>query len=224
MKKQGLQKFTNSQIPQRVPDPIYQALEVIIKGGKISLIDTLALTEEQKAKLAAILTAGYLTLAGDDREKLSENTEAILSDVSRNEIWERNHYCIMTCVDYLTRTYGKLPTVTEVAQETQLSRKTVSRHMKEYYESDAYQEKKGSLDMLREKLLVKMYDKAWDGDVKAAKLFFSVTDPDNSQTKVQNQQNNFIQINGTTISREQLSQLPQDRQKQLLDILSMVGR
>ena len=76
-----------------------------------------------------------------------------------------------------------------------------------------------------QKLLAKVYGFAYDGNMRAAKIFMDATNPyPGSNGKVQNQQNNFIQVNGITITAEQLSELPIEKQKQVDEIIQLVIR
>lgn len=206
MVKQGLQKFTDSRVAHETPESVNKYLEQIIKGEKINLAVVWNLTEEEKHNIEAVFTAAVITLAGDDREAFLDKTEDVLTETSKSEIWERNHYTIMSAVDYLTRHTGQMPTTTRIATETQLSRNTVTKHLKEYYNSQTYKDKSGALKCLREGLLMKVYYEATKGNMKAAKLFLEATKMNEEPTSrnVQNQQNNFVQINGTVISQEQL--------------------
>lgn len=66
------------------------------------------------------------------------------------------------------------------------------------------------------------YKFAIDGDMKAARLFFEATSDKRPQTSIQNQQNNFIQVNNLTITEEQINKLPEDKRKQMKHILFML--
>ena len=58
--------------------------------------------------------------------------------------------------------------------------------------------------------------------MRAAKIFMDCTSVDTQQVK--NQQNNFIQINGVTITAEQLKTLPKEKQIQVKEIIRLVKR
>jgi len=72
---------------------------------------------------------------------------------------------------------------------------------------------------------MKVYDHAFYGNMKAAKIFFEATEPKRQceETNIQNQQNNFIEINGSAVSKEQIQQLPIEKQKQIEQILQLVS-
>ncbi|GEO12137.1 hypothetical protein SAE01_46330 [Segetibacter aerophilus] len=72
---------------------------------------------------------------------------------------------------------------------------------------------------MRERLLSHCYKFATNGDMKAARLFLEVTSEKRPKTSIRNQQNNFIQVSGTTITEAQLKELTEDQQQQLQRIL-----
>jgi hypothetical protein len=116
-----------------------------------------------------------------------------------------------------------MPTIKEISEETQLSRVTVTKHLKLYYDSEIYRAKEHMYKFLREKLLIKVYGYAHDGNMRAAKIFMDATYNLNEPgTKIQNQQNNFIQINGVKVTEEQIQKLPSDKQRQVGEILESV--
>jgi len=145
----GLQKYPDSRVAYIMPDKLETPIKKIARGGKINLEEIWNLTKEEKEKIQSVMTAGVITLAGEDREQFISNLEGVMSETSRNEIWERNHWTIMTAVDYLTRTCGQVPTITKIASETFLSRLTIARHLKEYYSSQVYKDKEGGYKALK---------------------------------------------------------------------------
>lgn len=217
-----LERLSGSKIGERMPEWLEYVLSMIIEEGKLNVDEIFNLTEEERKRVATVLTCGYLTLGGEDRQKLTENVELVLSKESRNEIWERNHYCVLNQIHWQTIQSGQIPTIKDIAEQTGLSRVTVTKHLKEYYDSDTYKEKELAMKFLREKLLTKIYSFAYDGNMRAAKIFMDCTSVDTQQVK--NQQNNFIQINGVTITAEQLKTLPKEKQIQVKEIIRLVKR
>jgi DNA-binding transcriptional ArsR family regulator len=217
---EGLQKFPN--LGKYYTPQLDACLAPFVKNGKITLEDIINLPEEARESIRWILTAGILSLAGEDREAFIENTEEAYSEEVRSEIWERNHKIIIQAVDYHYRQEGKMPSITKIAQTTKLSRVTVGRHLKEYYDSVAYKDKEHQYKFLREALLAKVYDAAYYGDMKAAKIFLEASSPVQPRQKIKNQQNNFIQVNGITITEEQIRQMPQEQQMKLFELLKLL--
>jgi hypothetical protein len=58
--------------------------------------------------------------------------------------------------------------------------------------------------------------------MKAAKIFLEASAPVEPRQKIKNQQNNIIQINGITITEEQIRQLPQEQQNILMELLNSI--
>lgn len=220
-----VKKSTNSKLAQKLPSNLESILEQIIDGDSLSVQELFNLTNEERKKIETVLTAGYLTLADTDREKFVTNTEEVLSQSSRNEIWERNHECILNVISWQTNSLGRIPTIKEICDETELSRVTVTKHLKEYYDSNTYREKANCFKFLREKLLMKFYRLAYEGNTKAGKIFMDATSNlTGTPSKIQNQQNNFIQVNGITVTEQQLQQLPLEKQRQVKEILELLER
>jgi hypothetical protein len=61
--------------------------------------------------------------------------------------------------------------------------------------------------------------------MRATKIFMDATDNLNQPgTKIHNQQNNFIQSNGVTATKEDYKKLLIVKQKQMIEYLDLVGR
>lgn len=87
-----------------------------------------------------------------------------------------------------------------------MSRVTVHKHLKEYANHPQYLGQLEQFRFMTSKVLAKVFQYAINGDTGAAKLYFNVIGFNNNEqvptnTLIQNQ-NNFIQINGTVLSQE----------------------
>ena len=106
--------------------------------------------------------------------------------------------------------YGRMPTTTEIATKTELSRQTIHKHLKEYISHPQYLEQVEQFRFMTSKVLTKVFQFAVTGDMRAAKLYLNVIGNLNGQPSnnilIQNQ-NNFIQINGTVLSQETIKHL-----------------
>jgi len=217
--KKGLQKFANSKLAEQLPEAIEDLLAKIIESPNLTTEHVFNLTDDERSKIKTVLTAGYLTLADEDRDTFFEKTHSIISASSRNEIWERNHWCILNVISWQTIHERGVPTIKSIAEETGLSRVTVAKHLKEYYDSETYKEKENAYKFLREKLLTRIYSYAYDGNMKAAKIFMDATTDATSHLTINNQENNFIQINGLTITQESIKNLSPEKLQKLQDII-----
>ena len=103
-----------------------------------------------------------------------------------------------------------MPTKTEIAIKTELSRQTIHKHLKEYTSHPQYLQQVEQFRFMTSKVLAKVFQFAVNGDIGAAKLYFNVMGNLNGQPSnnilIQNQ-NNFIQINGTILSQETIKNL-----------------
>ena len=116
-----------------------------------------------------------------------------------------------------------MPSKTEIAAKTELSRQTVHKHLKEYNTHPEYIGQVEQFKFMASKVFAKVYHLAITGDVAAAKLYFSVlgySDKFKSNTtRIQNQ-NNYIQINGTVLSQESLKQLSPEQLNSIETLLN----
>ena len=66
--KKGLQKFADSKLAKTLPEPIEDILARIIESPNLTTDHVFNLTDDERNKIKTVLTAGYLTLAGEDRD------------------------------------------------------------------------------------------------------------------------------------------------------------
>lgn len=215
----GLQKFADSKLAKRLPLFVEKLLQRIISSPALSVDQIFDLTDEEKKKIESVLTAGYITLADEDREQFIDKVDPIISRKSRNDIWERNHWAILNVISWQTIQRAQIPTIKDIGDETGLSRTTVSKHLKEYYDSETYREKENTYNFLREKLLAKIFAYAYEGNTKAAKIFLDATANSTAKLTVNNQQNNFIQINELVITQESIMKLSEEKLEKLREII-----
>lgn len=199
--KKSLQKFTDSEAK------INKALAL----EQITPHEFEQLREIERDRLMEILTESFNKLKGEERDKLYNKFEPIASETTKNQIWESNQNQITSAIATLMQEYGRMPTKTEIASKTGLSRQTIHKHLKEYTTHPQYLEQIEQFRFMTSKVLAKVFQFAVNGDTGAAKLYFNVVgfvnngQPQNN-TLIQNQ-NNYIQINGTVVSQETFRQL-----------------
>ena len=104
-----------------------------------------------------------------------------------------------------------MPSKTELASHTGLSRPTIHKHLKDYASHPQYMEQVEQFRFMTSKVLAKVFRFAVNGDIQAAKLYFTMVGSMNNgaaqnNTLIQNQ-NNYIQINGTVLSQESIKSL-----------------
>ncbi len=149
------------------------------------------------------------TLKGSDLDHYLDKIESLMSPDSdlKNQTWERAHIAITVWMGKLMKEYNRVPSITEIAQETNYSRKTIHAHLKEFESSPFFQEERQKFKILNSTILSRLYDLAFHGDVKACRLFLEFTGGIKSKEII-----NYIQINSLVVTEETIKQLPQVKQ------------
>ena len=213
MKTKGLQKFTKSEAK----------INKILSLEQITHEDLKQLSESERCSLAKKVDEMLRGLKGDDRDELYKKIEPITSESSKNHIWEYNQNQITSAISALMQEYGRMPSKTEIADKTELSRQTIHKHLKEYTNHPLYLGQIEQFRFMTSKVLAKVFEFAVSGDVGAAKLYFNIMGFTNNgqnpnNTLIQNQ-NNYIQINGTVLSQDTIKHLNPEQLKTIETIL-----
>lgn len=209
--KKGLQKFTESEAKIRE----ILSLEQITPG------DLELLSESESDQLFVAIADQYNALTGTDQDKFYKKIELIIGKTNKNQIWEVNHNRITWAISALMREYGRMPSKTEIATKTELSRQTVHKHLKEYANHPQYLAQVEQFRFMTSKVLARVFQFAVNGDITAAKLYFNVVGALGKSpqgTLIQNQ-NNYIQINGTVLSQEAVKRLNPEQLKSIEEVL-----
>jgi len=201
MAKKSLQKFADSEAK----------INNILKLEQITPADLKQLSEAERTRFTEILTERANRLKGTERDKFYEQTDLITTDCIKNQLWESNHNQITYAISILIQEHGRMPSKTEIANKTELSRPTIYKHLKEYTNHPLYLAQIEQFKFMTAKVLAKVFSFAMNGDMGAAKLYFNIMGSMNSgqtpsTTLIQNQ-NNYIQINGTVLSQEAIKHL-----------------
>ena len=125
---------------------------------------------------------------------------------TKNSVWEHNHVVISNAIAKHMRENGMMPTKSVITEKTGLSRQTVAKHFKEYKTHPEFIAQVEQFKFMSHKILTNVFKFASNGDTKAARLYFEMVGTMNKQPVV-NEQNNYIQINNTILSQENLKQL-----------------
>lgn len=199
--KKSLQKVTETDTK----------INNILSLEQITPSDIEPLSEAESTRLMKILTKRFNKLKGTERDKFYKKIEPITSDTTKNQLWESNHIQITWAISTLMQEYGRMPTKTEIATKTGLSRQTIHKHLKEYTNHPQYLGQIEQFRFMTSRVLAMVFQFAVNGDTGAAKLYFNVMgfmnngQPQNN-TLIQSQ-NNYIQINGTVLSQETIKHL-----------------
>ena len=198
--KKDLQKFTDAKT----------CLEFLLSKPKIIWADFDDIKPTIKAEIETMLTERINSLKGKELDKFIEKVDSLIPQSGRNALWEKNHNTITANISNGMQEYGRMPSMYELESKTGLSRQTISKHLKEYSTHPLFLEQAELFKFMHAKILANLFKYAVTGNVKAARLFYEVTggldDSRGKGTHIQNQ-NNYIQINGTVLSQETIKQL-----------------
>lgn len=203
-KSKGLQKLTINQTK----------INKVLALNQITPDELNELTDPEKDRLMEILTEQFNQLKGTERDRFYNKIETITSETTKNQLWESNHNQITWAISTLMKEYGRMPTKSEIAIKSELSRQTIHKHLKDYKSHPLFMGELEQFRFMTSKVLAKVFHFAVNGDIGAAKLYFNVMgylnngSPKNSFIQ---SQNNFIQINQTIVSQETIKQLAPDQ-------------
>lgn len=184
---------------------------------KITLADIEDFTKMERDYLAETISLMLNDLKGRERDKLIEKIELIIPANTKNQFWENNHFLISKAIAKLMREYGFMPSKSAIAQETGLSRQTVTKHLKDYKTHPEYIAEMEQFKFMAPKIMTNVFKFASNGDMKAARLYLEVVGAINKRRSdtVVNRQNNYIQINNTVLSQENLNNLSAEQLNQI---------
>jgi hypothetical protein len=178
---------------------------------------------EERKLFNQFIEATLHSLAGHDYDRFLEKMEPLINESSKQNIEEARYVGIANSLDRLTKEKNRFPARCEIVSETGYSHKAVNECLEKYRESFIYKGREEELLVMREKMISMCYQYGINGDMKAARLFLESTTDKRDQTYNKNEQNNFIQINGYTITTEQLRLLPKEKQIQIQEILTLLN-
>lgn len=213
--KKSLQKLTETDAK----------INKIISLKVITPNDISTLSKTETNRLYEILTQKLSKLKGDERDEFYRKFAPITGQATKNQLWEYNHNKITQTISIFIYENGRMPTTSEIADHSELSRQTIHKHLKEYTTHPLYVEYLDQFRFMTTKVLAKVYQFALQGDTGAAKLYLTAMGCLNNvqpspTTSIQNQ-NNFIQINGTIINQETIEKLTQEQINSIKDIFKI---
>ncbi len=197
-------------------------LAEVLALEKITAKDLERLNPADQASLGETVNKTLHQLGGTERDRYLEKIDQIITACTKSDIWEHNHRLINDVVsDYLMR-HGAMPPKTVIARETGLSRQTVTKHLAEYKNQPEFAAEIDQFKFIAPRILAQVFRHALQGNIKAARLYFDMVGAKKLQqaATVINEQNNFIQINGTKLNQQKLQQLSPT---QLQEIERIVG-
>lgn len=187
----------------------------------ITTKDIECLTKAEHQLLEKTINNTLAKLKGEKRDEFLDRIAPVMKAGSKNDIWEQNHLVVSTAIAELMRRHGIMPTQNTIAQETGLSRQTVARHIAEYTSHPEFIAGTERFKFMSHTLLAKVFRFASNGDMRAARIYFEMVGSINKQQNdTINTQNNYIQINNTILSQENLKQLTPEQLNQIENIVT----
>jgi hypothetical protein len=189
---------------------------------KITREDIEHLDKREYGRLGETVTKVLSKLEGKERDDFIDKIELIMAADTKNSIWEGNHALITNAVSNYMRQHGIMPTKNAMAQQTGLSRQTIAKHFKEYRAHPEFNAETEQFKFMSQKVLANVFKVALNGDIRAARLYFDMVGAlDKPQSGgIVNNQNNYIQVNNTILSQENLKQLTAEQLNQIESIVN----
>jgi hypothetical protein len=205
--------------------PSQEKISRVLGLQKITLADIEDLNDTERNYLGEISTEMLERLKDEERDNFINKIAQIIPPSTNDQIWEHNHFAIGRAITKLIGQYGSMPTKFMIARETGLSRQTVAKHLTEYKTHPQYLAEIEQFKFMTPEILAGVCKLARNGDVKAARLYFEIVGAIHKQQSntVINEQNNYIQINNTILSQENLKQLSKEQLNQIEHIISGIG-
>lgn len=210
MNNKGLQKFTPKQEASK-----------LLRQKVVTSTDLDKLSKRELTIFLAEATNKLNSLTGIERDEFIEWSNSFMAESTKNEIWEYNHERISWAISSFIGEYNRMPSKTEIAEKTGLSRQTIHKHLNSFSDHPVFNDHLMELRLLGERVLTSVFQSARNGNTAAAKLFLSIVGFKELHSSSQIQtQNNFIQINGVVISQEQLSGLAKEKLEVICRLIS----
>jgi len=197
-------------------------LDRIFALKKITAKDIEDLDTPEREYLAETFTEMVQQLKGAERDNFLDKIEMIVPASTKSDIWEYNHFVISRAVSNFMRKHGVMPTKNAIAEETGLSRQTVAKHFAAYKTRPEFAAEIEQFRFMAPMMLANVFKFASSGDMRAARLYFEMVGATNKQqtNTVVNGQNNYIQINNTILSQENLKALSAEQLAQIESIIT----
>jgi predicted transcriptional regulator len=205
---------------------IERTIDQLFSLKKITVKDIEGLSKPERDYLSETINQTLQHLTGAKRDDFLNKIECIVPTSTKNQFWEYNHHVISSAISKLMRQHGCMPPKNAIAEETGLSRQTVAKHIAAYKTHPEYMAEIEQFKFMTPKMLASVYKFAENGDMTAARLFFEMVGTINKHqpNTTLNGQTNYIQINNTILSQENLSQLSPEQLNQIEKIIVSGGR
>jgi DNA-binding transcriptional ArsR family regulator len=120
--------------------------------------------------------------------------ENVLIEKSRNRSWDSNHARIKSTIENLLEERGSMPTITELASITSLSRQTISKHLEQFEMGEYLKEEMQMFNIMFSNLMVVLHQSGKEGNINAIKLYAEILEKRNSGGNTFNIKNQQINV------------------------------
>jgi hypothetical protein len=212
--EKSIQKFTQSEIN----------INALLDLEVITIEDYKTLSPDEKTDFDNLMINKLNELKAEKNDHFFNKVKFLLNQSTKNQLWEGNHLLITNAIASFMEDYGFMPTKNRIAEKTGLSRATIYKHLKDFTIHPQYLIEVEQFRYMTSKVLAQVFKFALTGDIRAAKLYFEIVgnpmiQPGNN-THIQ-QQNNYIQINGTVLSQERIRQLTPEQLAQIEVVIKL---
>ena len=199
-----------------------QKADRLLTLNKITAKDLEGLDQAERDYIAETCTQTVQALSGIERDKFLDKIALIITPNTNAGIWEHNHAVISSAIAGYIQQYGSMPNKSTIADQTGISRATVGKHIAAYKNHPEFTAQMEQFQFIAPKVLANVFKYALKGDMKAARLYFEMVGAPNQQAnhKVTGTQNNYIQINNTILSQDNLKQLSTEQLNQIESIVN----
>jgi len=204
-----------------------KSLQKFTEFSKIQTKDDLTLLDkEKKSKFLQYLVDELNNnfnekKGGKDIAKLDNVVELLknlfpdfYNNKIKNFLWRVNHYRISLFIDnYISENY-LMPTCEQIASGVDLSRQTVTKHLKTFT-SELYEAEMDKHRYMISTVLAKLFKIGLRGNVGAWKVYLDFV----SNSAMIKKQTNYIQINNTRIDEFTINGLPETAKRKIEEIV-----
>jgi hypothetical protein len=183
--------------------------------------DIQGLTQAERQYFNETTTHTLSELKGAERDEFLNKIDPILPVTTKHDIWEYNHALINRHMAEYVERNGIMPAKSYLARKTGLSRATITKHFREYKQHPEYTDQMEQFHFMAPNVLAGVYKSALTGNVRAARLYFDMIGANAKQPAgtVINEQKNYIQVNNTILSQENLEQLSKEQLNEIENII-----
>lgn len=167
--------------------------------------------------------------AVDDMDAAKEKMLAHIEDLSEQDVknrkWEANHRRITWSMSVFVHNRGRMPTHNEIARDTNLSRQTVLKHLQTYQNHPLFNEQFGYFQFMVHRVMGVLLQKSLEGDTRAIKMYLDMLAKPpgagmQSNTFINNNQHNYMQINNTVLNQQVIQGLSPEQLGKIEEIIN----